>query len=246
MDQNPEPSPWTRPGFVAAAVLVAVIAVVGIVLAITNGGDDTTPPAAAPVQTTSGAATTTPSGSTDGDTDSVCGLKGTKTSGRLSKAPDAEWDYQGTAAYPVSKEHGPGRTDPTGYRYCYQRSPEGALFAASYAAIVGTDPAVAPAWINYIAAPGRYREALISSSDSTSSSGDIRIRVAGFRVLAFTGDTAKVDVAMVVSTGGQALTMSAVYPLVWSDGDWKISSDTPEPGNVVGIPNLAGYIPWGE
>lgn len=244
MDHNPEPSPWTRPGFVAAAVLVAVIAVVGIVLAITSGGDDPTPPAAAPVQTTPATATTAPSGDGD-DTDSVCGLKGTKTSGRLPKAPDAEWDYQGTTAYPVSKEHGPGRTDPSGYRYCFQHTPEGALFMAANAVAQGSDPSVASQWAEYVVGQGEYREEHMADATGSSSDDGTRLQIMGYRVLTYDGRGAKVDVAYRVMTGSDIGLISGVYELVWQGGDWKISSAVSEPLNVVRIPDLAGYVSWG-
>lgn len=245
-DDDGQQNPFTRPGFIAAAVVIVVVVVLGIVLAIVNGTRDDEPgalpssspagPSAAPTADT----TEIPGGA------SVCGLGGEVLSGTLTTAPVAEWQYHGTASYPFSAEVGPAETDPAGFRYCFQHTPEGALFAATYAATVGTDPTVVSEWVKYFAAPGIYRDQLIEEAGSAGESADIRLRVAGFRLLAYDGSTANVDVAMVASVQGQTVNMSAVYPLVWSDGDWKLSTDTPEPGNVASIPDLTGYTPWGQ
>lgn len=243
-----EQSPWTRPGFIVAAVVVVIIVVVGIVLGVRgmSGNDD-----AAPAPTSSGdpaPPSTTATQPGEGQDASVCGLDGEELSGSLSTAPEAEWAYQGSTAYPTSPKFGPGASDPAGFQYCFQHSPEGALFAAAYAVTIGSDPALARDWIEYFTAPGTYRDQLLGmESDGTGpTADDIRMRIAGFRLLNYDGATASVDIAVTASVNSQPVTMSAIYPLTWTDGDWKLSTDTADPGSVVGIPNLAGYITWGE
>lgn len=248
-EDNEQQSPFTRPGFVAATVVIALIVVLGLVIVIgnmTRDDPDPAPPSSTSAEPTTAVPTSEPPEAVGGA--SVCGLPaGQSDTTRLTSAPDVdEWQYQGTVAYPVSDEFGPAETDPAGFRYCFQRSPEGALFAATYAVTVGTDQAVVPEWIKYFTAPGPYREQLIQPPTTSSEPSDVRLRVAGFRLLSYDGDTARVDIAMVASVSGQTVNMSAVYPLVWSDGDWKVSTDTPEPGSVASIPDVAGYIVWGE
>lgn len=244
-----EQSPFTRPGFIAAAIVVALVVVLGIVIAIvaaTRGDDADTNPTTAPTSSNAAPTPETEAPADNGDAASVCGLEGVELEGTLTVAPEATWEYQGTAAFPAAKSIGPGETDPAGFRYCFQHTPEGAVFAAAYASIVSTDPAVVPSWIEYFTAPGPYRDQLIPTSAGSGEATDLRIRIAGFRLLAYDGATASVDVAMVSSVDGQSVNLSAVYPLVWVDGDWKLSTDTPEPGSVVSIPDLVGYVPWGE
>lgn len=245
-----EQSPFSRPGFIAAAIVVALLAVLAIVLVVVNAnrGDTPTDPPSSPT-----AATTTPprddsTAAPDAAGASVCGLEGHEAgSAQLTTAPAVdEWPFQGTAAYPLSEQAGPGASDPAGFRYCFQHTPAGAVLAASYAAVVSTDPAVVPAWIAYAMAPGPYRDQLVAAGSEAGGSADLRLRVAGFRLLAYDGDAARVDVAMVSSLEGQTVTLSAVYPLVWADGDWKISTETAEPGSVVAIPDVVGYVPWQE
>lgn len=246
-DDN-EQNPFTRPGFIAAAVLVALVVVLGIIIAIvsaTRSDDpDPAPEPSSPSPTTSAAQTTEPSDVAGGA--SVCGLEGEELTGTLSTAPDAEWAYQGTTAYPTSPEFGPGETTADGVRFCFQHSPTGALFMAANALVQGSDPAVSQTWIDYGLADGPHREELIGEVGDASGSDGTRMSLAGFRMLAYDGDTARVDLAVRASSEGQNLTLSGVYELVWQDGDWKISADVAQPLNTATIPDLAGYITWGE
>lgn len=246
-DDN-EQNPFTRPGFIAAAVLVALVVVLGIIIAIvsaTRSDDpDPAPEPSSPSPTTSAAQTTEPSDAAGGA--SVCGLEGEELTGTLSTAPDAEWAYQGTTAYPTSPEFGPGETTADGVRFCFQHSPTGALFMAANALVQGSDPAVSQTWIDYGLADGPHREELIGEVGDASGSDGTRMSLAGFRMLAYDGDTARVDLAVRASSEGQNLTLSGVYELVWQDGDWKISADVAQPLNTATIPDLAGYITWGE
>ncbi|WP_250447715.1 hypothetical protein [Actinotalea sp. C106] len=251
-DSNDQPSPFARPGFIAAAVVVTLIIVAGIILAITNATSADTDPGPAPQ--TDAATTTpvpTPTEEPAGTTTeaSICDLGGAETgTARLTTAPDVDaWEYQGTTAYPTSQTFGPGATNDTaGYRYCFQRTPEGALLAATYALAVGSDQAVVPQWIEYFTAPGPYRDQFLEQPPADRDSSSVRMRVAGFRLLSYEGDAASVDLAFVASTQGQTINASLVYDLVWSDGDWKIDTSSPEPGSFSTIPDLAGYVPWSE
>ena len=242
-----ERGPFTRPGFIAAAVVVALVVVLGIVLVIVNARDEVVP-GPTPSSSASASAAPTPNSTAVAGGESVCGLRGFEGEGaRLTTAPDVdEWAYQGTTAYPVSSVYGPAATDDAGgFRYCFQQTPEGALFAASFILAAGTDQSNS-AWIEHFAAPGPYRDALLQEPSSEGGGAEARLRIAGFRLLAYDGESARVDLALVAGTQGETVTASFVYELVWVDGDWKIDTSTPEPGNFSTIPDLAGYIPWGE
>lgn len=258
-DESPQGSPFARPGFVVAAVGIGVILVVGGVIAgrVLTGGDDEAAPQSAPTDVTGTAAAPVveevdgPDGS-----DSVCGLRGVEESGSLSMPPEAEWAYQGTTAYPTSTEFGPGAAFDDGIRYCFQRSPEGALFAAANAAVQAGEVATMEEFITYFLADGPNREqvlALGGLGGDTSGQGSAegqsdgyRQRIAGFRVLSYTGDEATVDVGIESSVDGQPVSLSMVYALVWQNGDWHLSVEEPRfmiDGAVV--PDLAGYVMWG-
>lgn len=240
-DEN-EQSPFTRPWFLIAAVVIALVVVAGIILAVLTfaRGDD--PPSPDPSSSTPGAA---PSASPTADEggDSVCGLEGVELTGTVTTAPETEWQYQDVFAYPTSSTAGPGETSADGYRYCFQHSPEGALFMAANALVQGSGPA-SEAWATYALADGPYRDQLLSDAGSSENSSGIRMDVVGFRVLEYTGDTARIDLAVRGSSQGETITASAVYDLVWQAGDWKVSADDPVPFDFASIPDTAGYVSW--
>ena len=240
-----EQSPFTRPAFVWAAIVVGLVLVLGAILAVhamTTGKTTASPPAASGRPT---AATSTPSPSTGASQASVCGLSGTVMAGTLSKAPAATWAYEGTTAYPTSDTYGPGKTDANGVRYCFQHTPAGAVFAAANAVVQGSDSAVSGPWAKYVVADGQYRTELLSQVGTPSSTQGTRTTIAGFRVLDYDGTHATIDLAVTASTQGKNVTVSAVYSLIWQGGDWKISADVAKPLDIASIPDLAGYVSWG-
>lgn len=239
-----EQSPFARPGFIAAAGVVALVVVLGLVLVIVNARDDVAGPTPAP--SASASVNPTSQSTPVASHDSVCGLDGSDATGSVTTAPEAQWAFQGTIGYPISSTYGPGETSPEGVRSCFQRSPIGALFMAANAVAQGSDPATSAHWVSQALAEGEYREQLLAQMRGGTSSEGTRLSIAGFRVLKYDGDTARIDLGANVSSGGQNVTMSAVYELVWQGGDWKISSDVAAPIDAASIPDLAAYIPWGE
>lgn len=245
-DEENEQNPWTRPGFVAAAGVVAVVVVLGVVLAVITAlrDDGQDPEATATPTQTSAAPTADPTAAAGGA--SVCGLDGAEMDGSLSTAPTAEWAFQGTTAYPTSGEYGPGESTPAGVRYCFQHSPEGAVFAAANAVVQGSDPGTVGAWLDYFVAAGPSRDAVVNAGGAAGNTG-ARVNVAGFRLLSYDGDAATVDVAVRGAIEGQTVNLSMVYDLVWEAGDWKLRVDDPRaPIDVATLPDLAGYITWGQ
>lgn len=248
--------PFTRPGFIASALVVALVAVLGLTVGIlTAARDDAVPPGAEPTQEPALATAAATAAAAPGPEEagaSVCGLGGEVPGpARLEAAPQADrWDYQGTAAYPVSAVYGPAATSAQGYRYCFQRSPEGAVFAAANALATGTDEELARTWIDYFLAPGPYREQLLGDASAEASQapqgGSARLRIVGFRLLSYAGEEASVDLAVRASTQGRDITLSMVYHLQWSQGDWRLSAAVERPLDVVTVPDAAGYVSWGS
>jgi hypothetical protein len=240
-----EQSPFTKPGFIAAAVVVAIVVVLGVVAIVMAVTRDGSPAAAVPTAAPSATAapTTRPPSNA-----SACGLDGVVLSGSLSTAPAAEWAFQGTTAYPTSTAFGPAETDADGVRHCFQHSPSGALFAAANAVVQGSDAGLQEAFARYFIATGPGREVAISNAASgTASTG--RTEIVGFRLLnKYEGPTATIDIAVRATANGQTIYGSGVYPLKWEDGDWKLTvTDTGElQYPFTQIPDLAGYISWGK
>ncbi|EWT04614.1 hypothetical protein N864_09000 [Intrasporangium chromatireducens Q5-1] len=243
-DNEQEQSPFTRPGFIIAAIVVAIIVVLGIVVGI-NATRDQASPSPTTEPTDVAAPTDEPSPVASGP--SVCGLEGQELSGTVSTPPEAQWEFQGTTAYPTSPTYGPGETDENGVRYCFQHSPEGALFAAANAAVQGSNPETVGPWLEYFIAEGPHRDVILGQGQGAADElAGVRVDIAGFRVLSYEGDTARVDIALRGSSQGQTVNLSMVYTLEWENGDWKLTvTDPSAPINVATIPDLSGYIAWG-
>lgn len=238
-NEDSERSVWSRPGFIVAAVAVGVLAIVGVVLAIVTAvsSSDDDGPTAAP--------TAAPTATADASDSSVCGIGSVELSGTLTTAPEVEWAYQGTTAYPTSLTAGPGVTSSTGIRSCFEHSPTGALFMAANAIAQGSDSGTGTEWAQSALAQGQYRDELLTQLGTPTGDAGTRMDIAGFRLLAYDGETARIDLAVEGSASGTAVTLSAVYELVWQDGDWKLSTATQTPLDMATIPDFAGYITWG-
>jgi hypothetical protein len=239
-------SPFARPAFLVAAVLVLVIVLLGVVVAVrvSRSSDAVAPPISTPSQVEEPSPTPRP---TDPAT-SVCGLAGVFDSGTVTEAPAAAWQYEDTTAYPTSPEFGPGKNGDEGFRYCFQHTPTGALFATANALAQGTSTDVAKinAWASYFVSKGSGRQDQLDqlSQPRTDGSG-VRMTIVGFKVLAYSADSARVDLGVQTSGNGQTLYASFVYELTWQEGDWKLNSDAPTPFNFATVPSTDSYVPWG-
>jgi len=118
-DDGGDASIWTQPRFVASATVVAIIVVLGIVLAVTGRGGDSTaatpaadmpPVAVAPVK---------------GD----CDLPAGDQTVPESTPDDTRWELVGKMIAPTAPStYGPGVVKD-GFRTCFAQSPLGALYA---------------------------------------------------------------------------------------------------------------------
>lgn len=248
-ESEEQQSPFTRPGFIVSAVVVAVVLVLGAILGtvgVVNATRDE--PTAAPATTTSEGVTGQPSEPTEEPAAgaSVCGLKGEVLEGTVDEAPAAEWKFQGTIGYPTSEEFGPGKTDENGVRSCFQHSPEGALFMAANAAAQGSDPNSAEAWLRYALSEGPGRDALLNEGGEVTGSEGTRVQITGYRVLNYDGSTAQIDLLASATSQGQSVEMSSVYYLIWEDGDWKLDSNADTPLDVGTAVDPSSYTRWGQ
>lgn len=246
-DENTQ-NPFTRPGFIVAAIVIALVVVLGLTLAIINATRADPPPEPQPT-TTAATATTEPTVAVTTKTssnESVCGLRAGSDEVPAS-APEALWEYQGTIAYPTSEEFGPGAEDPAGFRYCFQHSPAGALFAAGNAVTQGAKKTGVGTWLEYFVAPGPHRQTFLEQGPGTGATDGVRINLAGFRILNYSQEAATIDIAVRGVAEGRTVYVSMVYTLVWADGDWKLDVAEPSsPIDVANLPDTAGYIAWGE
>lgn len=236
---NTEPrNPFTRRGFIAAAIVVGVILLAALIVLVTSltrpSTNDATPtgtpsPSAAPTA--------------NADDASVCGLPGFEKTSSLTAAPDNKWELVGTVAAPTDPAGaGPG-IDQDGFRSCYSHTAEGALYAAVHFVALGTDSRNSSK-IYELLSEGKARDAVKAAGDSPSTPSSARLQVAGFKVDAYTATDATIDIAWTVTSEGAAL-VSVPTVLHWEEGDWKIVlTESGAPISPGPISNLGGYIPW--
>ena len=240
-----EGSPLARPGFLVAGVLVLVVVLLGAIVAVRVGRSNNAAPP--PVTST---AQSTPQASTSAPADpsaSVCGLPGSADQGTLTAAPAAAWEYDDTTAYPSSPEFGPGQRASEGYRYCFQHTPAGAVFATANALAQGasSDLKTIDSWAQYFVSEGSGRSRVLAElNEPRGDNTGVRMSVVGFKVLSYDASEARVDLALQTSGSAQTVYASAAYELAWQSGDWKLNSDAPTPFNFSTVPTVDGYVPW--
>jgi len=237
MTNTEQRSPFSRPGFIAATIVVGIIALAAIIVLVTSltrGSDDNN------AQPTEGPSTSsTPSA--EASDESVCGLDGFEDTNTLTQAPENDWELVGTVAAPTDPE-GAGPAEITdGLRTCYAHTAEGALFLAVNFAAMGTDASLRDR-LPQLVAPGPGRDALIALG-SDSSGSTLRAQVAGYSIGSYSAREATVDLAVNFSSGEL---VSLPLKLVWAEGDWKIQMTDAGvlPLSPAPIDNLGGYTPW--
>lgn len=228
---------FTRPAFLAAALVVALVIAGGVFLAssgLTAPRTTTTPNAGEP-----SSRAVLPAAR------SVCGLPGYAPSGTVEQAPDVPWKTVGVVAVPVDPHGaGPGRTDPDGFQSCYAHTAAGALFAATNLAAISCDGTLLTKGVDRLFVPGAGQRAVASQLPRLrAAAGSLRWQVAGFRINSYSSDRATIELALDASNGNL---VSQAYSLAWSGGDWKAltNPDGSNPIQPVALQNLGGYTPW--
>ncbi len=243
-DEEEAQNPWTQRGFIASAVVVALIAVLGLFLAFAgpSGGNGN----AAPRATTPAASTSpSPGGSTRPASDSACGLPAGEESVPRTAPKETKWELVGTMAAPTAPDtHGPGRVDD-GLRSCYAHSPTGALYAAVNFVAMTTAPERREAAVRELAANGPGRDAALTAikREGEQRAGGTGTQVAGFTFLNYGTETAVVDLAFRTSSAAYVHMPLSVR---WQDGDWKVVfPDDGDLGHAIKpLPDLTGYVLW--
>jgi len=222
-------SPWMQPGFIAAAAIVTVLVVLGVIIALTGGsGGDAPLPAAqppAPGRTTASR---------------PCDLEDVGQDVPTTP-PRARWELVGKMIAPTAPtSYGPGQV-ANGFRTCFQRSPTGALYAAvSFWATLTAKTDAETYRRLAVDSPARAR-AIAAARGQRSPQLD-GLQVAGFAFSSYARDRAVVRLAFRVEDGGL---VSADTPLVWKDGDWRYEVPLDQGrGSVAQVPDLGGFIAW--
>lgn len=240
-ESTTESNPFTRPGFIVAAALVAALVAAGILIFLLPKGQSSAEPA--PVSSSN--VTVGRSASSDGDK-SICGLPSSSETS-LGTPPTSKWELVGKMATPTDPAVGPGKTDASGFRSCFAHSPAGSLFAAMNVAALGSSGSsdILKQVADKLLVPGAGRDAAMKETASgTSSRGSsTTIQVKGFLLRSYTPSEASVDLAFSTETGALGRT---TFSMRWLDGDWKVqpSDDGATFGHISQVRDLSGFIFW--
>lgn len=182
-------------------------------------------------------------------TDSVCGLGRVATEGSVG-TPEAEWVTWQHMHLPVNAEHGPGMREPA--PHCFERSPQGGMFAASAFALQLTNP-------KYIddADLGRL---FVGSEEAVAAQleqlAPLRTRfdgadsaLAGFRMVSYTPEEMVIEMAVTSFDGSETLRTGVLLNLVWADGDWYLDAEAATEGaeapvTMTELPDVVGFQSW--
>jgi hypothetical protein len=232
---NEDQNPLTKPKFIISAVVVAIIAALGLILALVpkTGGSASPEPSNAGTSTGSSQPIVT-------SAPSICGLPDGDQAKPATAPADTKWELVGKIAAPTSpKQFGPGKTETNGLRSCFAHSPTGALYAAANVTVLsGTGKARLV--FEQLAVPSPERDALLSQPQPQQTSGTTA-QIAGYQIRSYSADQA---VIVIGAKGDNGALVSIPVPLEWHGGDWKVV--VPATGSTGGgqISDLSGFVPW--
>lgn len=231
--------PWTRPGFIASAALVLIIAIVGIVIAVSSHRTDddastTGTPPASPAQVETTPPQTLP------------------TTVPTAPPADVRWELVGPLAVPVSTTAGPKQvTEATASGFA--RTPEGALIAATQIMVRSSHALGRDRWeptIERQFVPSVDRDRLLAelrSIDSGPADPGSLSQVAGFSYQSYTPDTAVIGLVLRAPAAGALRYHVLSLTLLWRDGDWRMQA--PPGGTWLSVNHvtndLSGVVEWG-
>jgi hypothetical protein len=236
--------PWTRPGFVVAALLVALIVVAGLVVALWPSPNRH--PAADPPAPSPGAANTNPGANPTGEPGNPL-----PTTVPTVAPPDVTWQLVHQVALPVSRSAGPTLvTDTTASGYAH--TPVGALVAAaqiSSRSALHNGRAMWEATLTRQFVPSADRDTLLAAlrtqPDTPADPGELS-QLSGFRFISYTPDTAVVGLVD-RTPGATAAYYITTLTLLWHDGDWRMVA--PPGGSWTAasqkLTDQTGVVVWG-
>ena len=224
---------WTQPRFVASAVVVGLIVVLGIVLAVTggDGGGTAATPAPQPPAVTAPAAS------------GGCDLPAGSQRVPVDTPEGTRWELVGKMIAPTApKTHGPAVVKD-GYRTCFAHSPMGALYATVNFWATGTEKPAADV-LRKLAAPSAARDKGINASlgdDEPALARTSSLQIAGFSFSSYSRSRAGIKLAVRAENGRLAQIDST---MLWTRGDWRYEVPLDQRPPTSPVSDLSTFIAW--
>lgn len=247
-EQSPEQAkraPWILLAFVALVVIVAVG--VWALRVFWFEPSQTAEPTPQPSSSSAPVQTPTPT-----DPDGTCTLDNTDRDISTTPPEATQWVIERWAPLPVVDGAGPC-IERDGYRVGFAHTQTGALLATYHYVVHGNIDAPGKgtrALLDYALLDGPLKDETLQHVEAVENGSKVRtpdsdlakIQFMGYRIVAFDGDSAVVELRAGVP---QSAPGSLTVKLVWKDGDWRID---PASGSdwVSSDRNVAaqGFVPW--
>jgi hypothetical protein len=233
--------PWTRPGFIAAGALLAMVVIAGVVVALLPSPGAR--PNAGPTGTGAPTTPATGGGTAPAPTDLPTDIPTVAPAG-------VSWQLVGLEAVPTSASAGPYRVSG-GTASGYAHTPTGALVAIAQLAVRAAPESGQGSWeptITQQFLPGADRDKLLAAIRAEgpvqADPGERLPQVSGFRYISYTPDTAVVG--LVVGPTNTKYTITTLT-VVWRDGDWRMVAPPGATWATLTQPltDLSNVVPWG-
>jgi len=238
-------APWVLLAFLALIVIVAVG--VWALRVFWFEPSQTAEPAPHPSSSSAPAETTEPT-----DPDGTCTLDNTDRNISATPPEATQWIVERWAVLPVVDGAGPC-IERDGYRVGFARTQTGALLATYHYVVHGNIDAPGEGTyglLDYALLDGPLKDETLQHVEAVENGTQVRtpdsdlakIQLLGYRIVAFDGDSAVVELRAGVPNQAAG---SLSVKLVWNDGDWRID---PASGSdwVASERNVAaqGFVPW--
>lgn len=235
IETNEDQNPLTKPKFIISAAVVAIIAALGIILALLPKGSGNAEPI--PPASSTSSASSEPS---DSSAASICGLPEGNQDKPVAAPAGTTWELVGKFAAPASpKQFGPGLTTSDGFRSCFAHSPTGALYAGINMIIMGSSGR-SDLLAEHLVVEGQERDKMLQES-VTQTPETAPFQLAGYKVIDYSDDRAVIEYGVTTENGSVG---SFPIAMQWQEGDWKwVPPATGQP-EAKQLPDLDGFIPW--
>lgn len=247
---------YRQTSFVAAAVFVGVVFVVGLFLLFTAGDrapSATEPTAgqspevtAAETAPASPAVTAGPTGDADPEQDPApagdCpALSADSGRAAVERAPEVQWSPVGDVATAVSTTDGPAVRDSP--LRCYAQTAAGALMAAhNFTAEANSGVPLSDLLEQRVAPSGPVYDVVAADAAAGRQSSGTSVTVLAYRFIDVTDDEATVALVYSVPQSSSSALLEMRVTMRWLGDDWMVW-DSPEPRQISETP--AGFIQWG-
>jgi hypothetical protein len=228
-------SPWTNRGFIAAAVIVGLIVIAGVMVAVLPSPDSDDGQQPPPTASATGSASPEP----------------LPTTVPTAAPADVTWNLLGQVALPYSRSAGPREVNAT-TASGYAHTPTGALIAAaqlSTRAALSSGKEVYEPTITRQFVPSEDRDRLLgnlrNAPQQPAEPGELS-QTAGFLYQSYTPDTAVIGLVDRAPGAAPRFHITTVT-MLWRDGDWRMVA--PPAGSWLSVnrraTDLSGVVEWG-